>query len=127
MHPVGHIGLEWKPETDRKLGLPTAGVVWATTLYISFPLRGSGLGGGAMRLVEGIAAREPVGARVVVLDTQRGSSELTEEVVRMMYTDRGLPVPEVSFTNPPTHLLTVLVLIDLGIRCSWGVCFEDRC
>lgn len=41
---MGHVSLEWKPEVNRQLDLPIDGVIWATTLYISFPLRGYGPG-----------------------------------------------------------------------------------
>ncbi|KAL2107871.1 hypothetical protein VUR80DRAFT_4660 [Thermomyces stellatus] len=98
-NPIGHIGLEWKPETDRKLGLPGEGVVWPIALFISFPLRRYGLGGSAMRQVEEMAVREPVNAKVLVLDTQKGTSQVSEEVVKLMYTNRGLPVPTVVKSN----------------------------
>lgn len=94
--PVGHVSLEWKPETNNQLDLPTHGVIWATTLYISFPLRGCGLGRSAMRQVEATAVRAPVSARVIVLDTQTGASQMSKEVVKLMYEDRGLPTPSVS-------------------------------
>ena len=101
--PIGHIGLEWKPEFDKTLGLPAEGVVWPIVLFISFPLRGYGLGGSAMRQVEDVAAREPVSAKVLVLDTQRGSSQASGEVVKLLYTNRGLPAPAVSIGSSPTR------------------------
>lgn len=81
---------------SRQLDLPSEGVIWATTLYISFPLRGYGLGRSTMRQVEATAVRAPVSARVMVLDTQKGASQMSEEVVKLMYEDRGLPTPSVS-------------------------------
>ncbi|MBE3049851.1 GNAT family N-acetyltransferase [Candidatus Bathyarchaeota archaeon] len=73
--PIGHAGLEWKPKADKELGLPASGVVWAVTLYVSSALRGRGVGGSAMTQLESIAAREPLGARVMVLGTQKGESQ----------------------------------------------------
>lgn len=99
--PIGQIGLEWKPEFDKTLGLPAEGVVWPVLLFISFPLRGYGLGGSAMRQVESLAAREPASAKVLVLDTQKASSQASQEVVKMLYTNRGLPAPEVSSRPSP--------------------------
>lgn len=106
--PVGHIGLEWKPEFDKTLGLPAEGVVWPVLLFISLPLRGYGLGGSAMRQVEDVAAREPVSAKTLVLDTQKGSSQATAEMVKLLYTNRGLPAPAVSIaSSPPERVIQV--------------------
>lgn len=123
--PVGHVGLEWKSEANRQLGLPTDGVVWATTLYISFPLRGYGLGRSTMRQVEAAAVRAPVSAGVMVLDTQKGASQMSEEVVKLMYEDRGLPTPSVSGRGRGSLLPYARVLIAwIGAEDERGVVYE---
>lgn len=57
-----------------------------------------------MRQVEEMAVREPVNAKVLVLDTQKGTSQVSEEVVKLMYTNRGLPAPTVSIGSSPHEL-----------------------
>ncbi|SPN99676.1 uncharacterized protein DNG_02527 [Cephalotrichum gorgonifer] len=110
-HPVGHVGLEWKPEEDRRLGLPASGVVWLSRFFISHPLQGYSLGRSAMRQVEGLAVREPTGARAMALDTQKGESQASEETIYLLYTARGLPIPSVLKTNEEWYKRQGYVLI----------------
>lgn len=95
--PVGHVALDLRPEQNAELGLlrpplsssttPDGGdgdgdgdrvndkerIVWVAGLYISHALQAGGIGGETMRLAEAIAAREPLWAGWIVLDTSTSS------------------------------------------------------
>lgn len=96
---MGHVALDLRPEQNADLGLlplpplsssstttttttaPDGGdgdgdsdgdgerIVWVAGLYISHALQAGGLGGETMRIAEAIAAREPLRAGWIVLDT----------------------------------------------------------
>ncbi|RGP78670.1 hypothetical protein FLONG3_3207 [Fusarium longipes] len=70
-YPVGHISLD---DTNEKSGtfvldLPTDGVYWIKTFYISKALRSKGIGRAAMDIVESMAIDEPLCAKTLALDT----------------------------------------------------------
>ncbi|KAM0814710.1 putative N-acetyltransferase domain-containing protein [Seiridium cardinale] len=98
--PIGHLALEaHATEEDTKLGLPSEGAVWIHQLYVSYALHRGGFGAGAMDLIEAVAAEEPWNATMVVLDTIQEEMQLSQDGIKHMCVDRGVPVPKVSELN----------------------------
>jgi hypothetical protein len=93
--PIGHLALEKKSDWDEKLGLPNSGVLWVTSLYVSWAIQAGGLGRSGMRQLERMAREEPLNAKLLVLSTIPGSFQKTEALIKILYTDRGIPVPHV--------------------------------
>ncbi|KAJ3542260.1 hypothetical protein NM208_g4193 [Fusarium decemcellulare] len=71
IYPVGHISLDDEnvESRDLDLDLPSEGVFWIKTLYISNALQSKGIGRAAMDVVEEMAAKEPLNAKTLALDT----------------------------------------------------------
>jgi hypothetical protein len=99
--PVGHIALESKPEADQKLELPKSGVYWVVSVYVSWAIQSGGLGRSAMRQLESVATKEPLKAKLLVLDTAAAHFQFDPQVLKALYTDRGIPVPPVSLPSHP--------------------------
>ncbi|KPM39858.1 hypothetical protein AK830_g6699 [Neonectria ditissima] len=70
-YPVGHISLDSiNPGTDVfNLDLPSKGVYWIKTFYVSKALRSKGIGRASMDVVESMAVDKPLCARTLALDT----------------------------------------------------------
>ena len=98
--PIGHIALEiHSAGQDAKFDLPAEGVVWIHQVYISYALQQGGFGVAAMTQVEMLAAKEPLNARLLVLETMAEEQQMSPLALKLMYRDRGLPVPEVSLPD----------------------------
>lgn len=68
--PIGHISLDSKYEKDEYASEDQPGLYWIATFYISRVLQRYGLGRAAMDLVEEMACREPLNAKVLALSTR---------------------------------------------------------
>lgn len=69
--PIGHISIDSVNAEANHLDLdiPTTGVFWIKTFYVSRSVRGQGIGRAAMDAVEVMAIGEPLNARTLMLDT----------------------------------------------------------
>lgn len=97
--PVGHVSLEKAKvntgkDVFRNLDIPD--LAWIKSLYLSWAIQGGGLGKAAMEEVERIAALEPLGAKVLALDTVTSEFQKSALLMKFFFTDRGLEVPKVS-------------------------------
>ncbi|KAJ5591841.1 uncharacterized protein N7459_002210 [Penicillium hispanicum] len=79
--PVGHISLDnGNPDAAKiDLGLPTEGVFWIKTFYVSQSIQGQGIGRAAMDEVEDMATREPINAKILMLDTVQKDDQRRNE------------------------------------------------
>ena len=103
--PVGHIALEiHSAEENEKFDLPGEGVAWIHQLYISYALQ-RGFGMAAMAQVEALAAKEPINAKILALETMAEEQQMSPLAIKVMYRDRGLPVPVVSLPSPRARCL----------------------
>ncbi|KAL2755368.1 hypothetical protein ACRALDRAFT_1064493 [Sodiomyces alcalophilus JCM 7366] len=85
--PVGHISLA-RDDPGAKhldLGLPSDGAVWIKGVYVSGALQNRGLGRAAMDAAEAIAARPPLNARTLVLDTVQKDDQMRADYAVAMY------------------------------------------
>ncbi|ORY62967.1 uncharacterized protein BCR38DRAFT_345318 [Pseudomassariella vexata] len=95
--PIGHVALDvHSPEEDAKFGLPPREVVWVHSLYISYQLHNGGFGAATMDSLEALAAKEPINAKYIVLDTLSKDAKIPDDVLKALYADRGLPERKVS-------------------------------
>ncbi|KAL0940524.1 uncharacterized protein CTRU02_203287 [Colletotrichum truncatum] len=80
-HPVGHISLDVDnpPAKCLNLPIPSEGVYWIKSLFVSYALHSSGIGRAAMDTVEAMAMREPLFAKVLMLDTVAKEDQHREE------------------------------------------------
>ncbi|KAF9878427.1 hypothetical protein CkaCkLH20_03919 [Colletotrichum karsti] len=81
--PVGHISLDVDNPAATRLALPipAENLYWIKSLYVSYALQSSGIGRAAMDEVEAMATREPLRARVLMLDTVCKEDQHREEMV----------------------------------------------
>ena len=79
--PVGHISLDSEnPEAAKiTLDLPSTGVFWIKTFYVSQLLQGKGIGRAAMDEIEEMAVREPINAKTLVIDTVQEDDQVRED------------------------------------------------
>ncbi|KAE8344911.1 hypothetical protein BDV24DRAFT_171407 [Aspergillus arachidicola] len=89
--PIGHISLDSKNKKAEKLDLdiPSENVFWIKSFFILHNLQGKGIGGATMNEIEGIAIREPLCAKTLMLDTVERGDQLREEFARATY--GGIP------------------------------------
>ncbi|KAF6803161.1 hypothetical protein CSOJ01_11076 [Colletotrichum sojae] len=85
-HPVGHISLDTDNPPTRRLHLPIPedNVYWIKSLFVSYALQGAGIGRAAMDEVEASAARAPLCARVLMLDTVAKEDQHREELLAQL-------------------------------------------
>ncbi|KAJ3549008.1 hypothetical protein NM208_g714 [Fusarium decemcellulare] len=79
--PIGHISLDIGNDevSSLELDIPSHGVCWIKTLYVSHALQGEGIGRAVMDIVEELAAKEPLNAKTLALDTVFRDDQLKEE------------------------------------------------
>ena len=92
--PIGHISLDSKnPDAEHiELDLPPENVFWIKSFYVRQSLQGQGIGRAAMDEVEAMAVREPLLAKVLMLDTVQKDDQKREEFANATYGG----VPKVS-------------------------------
>ncbi|KAJ5660366.1 hypothetical protein N7507_006817 [Penicillium longicatenatum] len=85
--PVGHISVDrLNAETKHvNLNIPSIGVFWIKTFYVSHSVQSQGIGRAAMDEAEKMIIREPFNARVLMLDTIQRDDNLREEFVKAAY------------------------------------------
>ncbi|KAJ6006675.1 hypothetical protein N7451_004619 [Penicillium sp. IBT 35674x] len=85
--PIGHISIDsLNPEADHlNLDIPSSGVFWIKTFYVSHSVQGQGIGRAAMDEAEKMAAREPLNARTLMLDTVERNDQMREEFALFTY------------------------------------------
>lgn len=85
--PIGHISIDsLNPEANHlNLGIPLSGVFWIKTFYVSHTVQGQGIGRAAMDEAEKIAAREPLNAQTLMLDTVERNDQVREEFALATY------------------------------------------
>lgn len=92
--PIGHISLDTQ-NADAKhleLDIPTEGVFWIKTFFVSHSFRSQGIGRAAMDEVERMAVEEPLLARILMLDTVQKDDQMREGFA----TDEHGTLPKVS-------------------------------
>lgn len=92
--PIGHISLDSKNKDAESLGIdiPSERVFWIKSFFILQSFQGEGIGRAAMDEAEGIATREPLWARTLMLDTVTTKHQLREDFAMSTYGS----VPKVS-------------------------------
>jgi hypothetical protein len=92
--PIGHISLDSRNvEAEHiDLALPSENIFWIKTFYIRHHIQGQGIGRAAMDEVESMAVREPLNAKVLMLDTVQKDDQKREEFANATYGG----VPKVS-------------------------------
>ncbi|MBE3043179.1 GNAT family N-acetyltransferase [Candidatus Bathyarchaeota archaeon] len=65
--------------------MPSTGVIWIKSLYISSVLQSSGLGRAAMDALEAMAKDEPLCATTLMLDTVHKEHQLSEDFAVPFY------------------------------------------
>lgn len=92
--PIGHISLDSKNKDAEMVGLeiPSEGVFWIKSFFILQSLQGQGIGRAAMDAVEEMAAREPLWAQSLMLDTVTKEHQMREDFATSTYG----AVPKVS-------------------------------
>ncbi|KAJ5694938.1 hypothetical protein N7455_002159 [Penicillium solitum] len=89
--PIGHISLDSKnPDAEHiELNLPAENVFWIKTFYIRRTIQGQGIGRAAMDEVESMAVREPLLAKILMLDTVQKDDQKREDFAKVTY--GGIP------------------------------------
>ncbi|KAJ5610693.1 Acyl-CoA N-acyltransferase [Penicillium lagena] len=89
--PVGHIALdEGNPDAkDIELDLPSEGVFWIKTFFVTHALQSKGIGRAALDEVETMAVKEPLQARILMLDTVQKDDQRRKEFADLVY--GGMP------------------------------------
>ncbi|KGO42117.1 Acyl-CoA N-acyltransferase [Penicillium expansum] len=89
--PIGHISLDSKnPDVEHiELDLPAVNIFWIKTFYIRRSIQGRGIGRAAMDEVEAMAVREPLLAKILMLDTVQKDDQKREEFANVTY--GGIP------------------------------------
>ncbi|KAJ5960483.1 uncharacterized protein N7479_007633 [Penicillium vulpinum] len=92
--PIGHISLDSKnPDAEHiELDLPVKKIFWIKTFYVRQSIQGQGIGRAAMDEVEAMAVREPLLAKILMLDTVQKDDQKREEFANATYGG----VPKVS-------------------------------
>ena len=70
---------------DLDLGLPSTDTFWIKTFYVLHCLQSKGVGRAAMDEVESLAAREPLNAKCLVLDTVHRDDQLKEDFAKAFW------------------------------------------
>jgi GNAT superfamily N-acetyltransferase len=85
--PIGHISLDpWNKDAERLgIDLPSEGVFWIKSFFILQSLQGGGIGRAAMDAVEDMAAREPLWAQTLMLDTVTKAHQTREDFALSTY------------------------------------------
>ncbi|KAK0391232.1 hypothetical protein NLU13_0733 [Sarocladium strictum] len=103
--PIGHIGLQIGDGRTNAFSLPLPEkAVWIKSVYISFPLHSQGLGRSAMETMERVAARPPLNADLLALDTVESSFQLKDEHLAVYWEGRGRTRPEVPKANQEWYM-----------------------
>ncbi|KAJ5188725.1 hypothetical protein N7491_005045 [Penicillium cf. griseofulvum] len=89
--PIGHISLDSKnPDAEHiEFDLPAENIFWIKTFYVKKSIQGQGIGRATMDEVEDMAAREPLLARILMLDTVQKDDQKREEFANVTY--GGIP------------------------------------
>ncbi|KOS44902.1 hypothetical protein ACN38_g4140 [Penicillium nordicum] len=89
--PIGHISLDSKnPDVEQiELNLPVENVFWIKTFFIRRSIQGKGIGRAAMDEVESMAVREPLLAKILMLDTVQKDDQKREDFAKVTY--GGIP------------------------------------
>ncbi|KAJ5209020.1 hypothetical protein N7449_003399 [Penicillium cf. viridicatum] len=89
--PIGHISLDSKnPDAEHiELNLPAENVFWIKTFYIRRSIQSQGIGRAAMDEVESMAVREPLLAKILMLDTVQKDDQKREDFAKVTY--GGIP------------------------------------
>jgi GNAT superfamily N-acetyltransferase len=89
--PIGHISLDSKNvEAEHiDLDLPSKNIFWIKTFYIRQHIQGQGIGRAAMDEVESMAVREPLQAKILMLDTVQKDDQKREEFANATF--GGIP------------------------------------
>ncbi|KAJ6103352.1 hypothetical protein N7486_005779 [Penicillium sp. IBT 16267x] len=89
--PIGHISIDsLNAEANHPdLEIPSTGVFWIKTFYVSHSAQSQGVGRAAMDEVEKMAIGEPLNARILMLDTVQRDDQMREEFALAMH--GGLP------------------------------------
>lgn len=120
--PIGHISLDSKNKDADRVGLdiPSEGVFWIKSFFISQKIQGQGLGRAAMDAVEDMATREPLCAQTLMLDTVTSEHQQREDFAVSTYG----AVPKVS-----TQITLELVSKADGSRSQTkiGMAVGDTC
>lgn len=77
--PVGHISLDAGKTSDASqlgIDLPSEGVFWISTFFVTRALQSKGIGRAAMDEIEAMATREPLRARTLMLNTVEKEAQL---------------------------------------------------
>lgn len=92
--PIGHISLDTVSSgiDHLELDVPSQGVIWIKTLYVSQALQSGGLGRAAMDALENMATSAPLSARTLMLDTMHKNDQLRPDFAMWFYGE----VPTVS-------------------------------
>jgi GNAT superfamily N-acetyltransferase len=92
--PIGHISLDSKNKDAERFGLEISseGVFWIKSFFILQSLQGEGIGRASMDEVEEMAAREPLRAQTLMLDTVTKEHQIREDFAVSTYG----AVPKVS-------------------------------
>ncbi|KAF4975581.1 hypothetical protein FZEAL_7653 [Fusarium zealandicum] len=124
--PVGHISLDTGNAVagHLNLDLPTRGVYWIKTFYVSKALQSKGIGRAAMDTVESMAVNEPLYAKTLALDTihkedsRRQVLEATGQLPKMTnhewYERRGYRAIHSEQDFYDLHLKTVFMRRDIA-------------
>lgn len=85
--PLGHISLDSKNKDAERVGLeiPSERVFWIKSFFILQSLQGEGIGRAAMDEVEDMAAREPLWAQALMLDTVTKEHQIREDFAMSTY------------------------------------------
>jgi GNAT superfamily N-acetyltransferase len=92
--PIGHISLDSKnPDAEHiDFDLPAENIFWIKSFYVRKNIQGQGIGRATMDEVEAMAAREPLLAKILMLDTVQKDDQKREEFANITYGG----VPKVS-------------------------------
>ncbi|KAK7211796.1 hypothetical protein V2G26_018974 [Clonostachys chloroleuca] len=93
--PVGHVSLDTESPGIEELDLdiPSSGVVWLKTGYVSRALQSSGIGRATMDALEVTAKSEPLYAQILMLDTLSKDDHKREDIANSFF---GGKIPQVS-------------------------------
>ncbi|KXG48764.1 Acyl-CoA N-acyltransferase [Penicillium griseofulvum] len=89
--PIGHISLDSKnPDAEHiDFDLPAENIFWIKSFYVRKTIQGQGIGRATMDEVEAMAAREPLLAKILLLDTVQKDDQKREEFANVTY--GGIP------------------------------------
>ncbi|KAL7627673.1 hypothetical protein AAE478_001866 [Parahypoxylon ruwenzoriense] len=115
--PIGHVAVDiHTPEEDLKLGLPATGTVWIHQLYISYTLQRGGFGAGTISKIETLAAKDPMNAKIIALDTLSREMQTDPEWLEVLYGEGRLPPPAVSCCDTNLGRSVAEIRWDVGFQ-----------